>query len=860
MRPTSLINVVAQPGTPDVYRRRAREWAQRFDFFHQDDRVRQAVYQIPAALDYPGYVVRHLGDRVVAHVNLALQPTPVEEVEEDEAQETGLLVHGMVRNLFIGRGADVSVFDPLADPAYSELAKPQVTYSALNHAGHPKGWAPPSSDSPGWSHLVGIRPTLYSGWMRALVQSALGIGYGDPDGVNADPQTEYAEIDHRFKWPVSDGVLFVTPDYKPGFGPPSYAQNMRPVIVRIDGVTGRVLVADPRYWGGAFVATGDSWPGGEEWGEYLAAVEDEDPLVRLIVETFWGIPSGEDAFDFASNAEEDVLGVSPLQQRINSGLITEDNANFGYIGAPIASSHGWAFSYTQQRAAQVTTKYDPVTGWPKGTLVLLDFNIWRPVAPVPPAVPALLTQYLVYWAESAGIDTAALAVWAARLTQTQIGYFAAKVPDVAGFSNDALAREFVRTEVENPIYSMVMAVDTDLQGWIDNPVGGTKQVPKVHVKVPDYGLFVGCNTWRMPPPEGELHPPDDGLVPISCFFLRGGGMALTQLFSSTISYDDFSSGEASACSVGSHSTSHVDFSLHDRYRDAATNLHGPLDDVPPYTVGVSKSRSDFQFDKYSIQDDITKPYRGQAAFSKFFLQTTESYSRHWIPRQAAVVFPMFEREAVYIGYPPWGREAASTSIRYQRQQITSPYRVYYERCFPGYEGFQRPEFYDCSDVHRCGFRMYSERLSMDPGSNYDTACGSWFPSSPWAPECTNIDALYYSTLGLEVYVPDGEGGVLPSETQAEVFAIHSHLDGGLLQVTKQSGGAAGISNWWTEVTPNESGTSPWMSATANAIGDTLVMLDKDFYGEIRRVGGRSSTYPFSAASPEAIFLAHAIEA
>jgi len=868
-----FIKVVAPPGTPKQYQETARRWAMHFDAARPEGATGYHAYTIPATISYPGYVVRHQGDQIYVHVNQVRTVRPVSETPTEPSPESRLLVHGLVRNIFLGRGASTSVYDPLGTPPYVETGVPQVTLPETAHIGSPVGWNIPNPSSK-WSHVRGIRPTLYSGWMRAVVQSALGIGYGTPDGELGEDAEPYAKIEHRFAWPVSDGVLFIDP-FSPYEPAPPYAQNLRPVAVRIDASRKRILIGDLDYWDAAYssLGSGDGWPGDAEWEAYLEDINDADPLAALIVETFWGLPAGASLFDAPTTITGYGTGdmAQARKQRVNSGLFTELPLGYAAYGNPITTSHGWAFSYTELQAAHVVVSYDPATKWPRGTLVIATFEIKLGDEPPFPTIPTHVTQYMAHWVNEGTLDALAVTQWSRRLEQGVVDIYASIIPQTpsgdvteGGLADPSAARQLSKETVDHPRFVASVRVVADVTGWIDNPVGGSLGVPKVHVKVPNYGQLFGNTTWRMDTPEGGETPPEDGFVPISCFYHRTGGMTVSQLFSSVrekVGTETF--GEVPECAAQGYTQRTVRYSGETRYRDACLSTHQSLDDSQleaEQTVSVDVVP---QYERYIVGDDITDPGRGTGTKHKVFLQTTREYTRGLAPQQGSIAFPMYEREGVYLGYPAYGTRGTTQLVSYRGVAIQSPYRAYYERCFPGY-GNRAPKYFECTAHQSCPTHTtlenygYFPRVVLDPGGYYPDACAMWWPSGPWSAHCDDMDALYLGTKDLTLYVPPSENVSVPQNLLAEVYLAHSAAPGGILQTIEEQGFAAGVSPWWEEVAPNLTGLVPAIYASANAIGQPMLLADKDFGGETLRMTGPVGSEPFASARASSVFIGHAI--
>lgn len=846
---------------------RGRDWGHTYDNVFPSTEEGE-VHNIPISpvLSPPGFLVRVFSSRVDVFVHkVAAGDYPSAKGPSD----IRTLVHGAMHGMWIpDSDSPVSYYDALQD--YKIVSSMQVRLPVTEHINRPIGWAHSVDSSKGAfriSHFQRFRSSLYSGLMRTVAQAALGIGRGAEE---EDYQHEFKKLSYRITYNQTDGVVYYTPPASEDSG--FFADANRPAVIRIDSQRGAVLCGQMLFWDEAYMMTPEIMERTterERWGMYYERVKKDDPLVLSVIDSFGGIPAADPIFD----RDMGKLNYNEVtKQRVDAGLYGE--AKFSEVEGwfPMAEEHGWAFSYHRAQASYVVFKH--TSSYPKGKRVDLIFSISENKPPHRESdwysSIGALVHYLVIWVGKGKLDGMAVTAklrWMSNIRLTQFQREAANMKPEDYDTNESLMERWKKHKVQTGKFSFSVSVNDDVEGYIDNPVGGRYAYPRVHIKYPIHrGMFPGCYTWRLPPEEGTTGPvPGNGIAPVSIFYTKSGGIVQTNIISvpgtkSHVEVDD----DATACIVDTSTRVTTAFRGRDPYRDVGTNVYSDFNNEAVETITKSVSRSEMLGDVRAIAHDIMWPAHGWYTRTFSFLKkTVTTSSTNRTQKGSSVVFPKMEREGVFLGHPPWGARSNSKKTSFKFVGVAHPVGGIINRCFWGYWG-RHPEFYKCGEIsifgNRCPFATWEWNLqSATPDIVVEITSGGPLPcehytgSEEWLTVCEEAEN---TTLVKPPTYSEEED--LGPDMKAQIRVMASGVPQDVALTEDQKGKEIdGVSFWWSEISPDPWGNIAWIYMANNGWGADYTVAERDmwekskpkYYGE-----GKNDRYPFKDQKTGIVFV------
>lgn len=180
-----------------------------------------------------------------------------------------------------------------------------------------------------------------------------------------------------------------------------------------------------------------------------------------------------------------------------------------------------------------------------------------------------------------------------------------------------------------------------------------------------------------------------------------------------------------------------------------------MDDRAEYPAGSSDTKIvsiDMGYSSIQVADDIMFPAYGHATRYKRFKRTTTTKTITGQGLNTGIIVPFYDREAYY--YASYlTDQGSSTSIAYQYTYLTDPYSCNTWRNFPGYIG----TWYGTPGVdggwwlakavqhpNGCGGVTARTVWANPTAPIYSpTDCGDYADSGPWCFVCDNIDNMMY---------------------------------------------------------------------------------------------------------------------
>ena len=718
----------------------------------------------------------------------------------------------------------------------------QLTSSCAEHANYPPGFVHAFDNSTvrdKKSHLLRVRGAMYSGLMRAVVQAAQGIGWGaepplDSSG-NLDPNKPdlrlgaFAKVKYSFLFNRSDGVFLVERP-EPVDGVSGFAARYQPVVVRLEPFTGKAYAMPLLYWETAFIGL-DSPPTLEEWVQYVDEVEGADSLARPIVETFGGLPAELTPLDLETTVTDQYSSGNPLEearaQRVAAGMVAEFEVDLGQGAATQSNEVGFSFSYTRPEASAVVAKY--LNGYPHTAMLRVSFSLAVNADPTPPEVPGELIDYLGVWVNKGMLDYHATVTKLSRITQDEVDSLAASLPrDFDNWGNNAGAAKQFKQIMAPPKVTLQATSTLDWYKHV-NPVGsGPTFYPQAEMKFPSYGPSkAGLYTWRHPPESGADRPASRS--PVFTFYTPDGGQ-VTAVQESPGPYG----GQAASPTAGPEPECGLEpYSWTQDITEpvipytVGLNVFFPRNtQVETTTRGASRGGGKFEAQWITYEDELGYPIRGWAyKYMLFSTQTTSWQSKGTISMKGSLMAPLYNREAVYLGTPPWGTSPYYSTVSTSYELLVHPVIHQYWTCLKGWP--VAAQFQDCAGLTtECPKAGTPRRFVNGEPRIEPSPCEKFTGGGPWLGKCANVEeAAERFQAPAEIPQTTVTNVYHEEQTKSEVHFVSGPT--GVIQ-TRFEESPARIAGEWTEISPDPFfGYLAVISSVENCIGEKIVGYSPD---------------------------------
>ncbi|MGO4700295.1 hypothetical protein [Dyella sp. 2RAB6] len=788
--------------------------------------------------DAYGYVVIAGGINAVHIVAGAGPATEVEDLSEQLVEVPDFL-SGTVQNGYI---ATVPAEPPR--PAYETLAsfhpttscaarfKLEPVYQSVRRlAVKPNDDLRSELDNPSdssplvFSQYTRLKPTMFSGTMRHLVQVLMGFGRqarkaGKPtsiyeqtkprrDGATAPQPTAYQRrvardgLQIRFDWRFSrtHGI--------------TYAADGRPWLVEIgitQGILATPLALNPNTTSAAF----------------RKRIEDKaDEEALDILDRYGGFPTGE--------------GFPPTEQLeawIRAGRVlrlqSHDDLQPFYAHSSYSSQLGWAFNARGDEAHITAWRYgdDDVQ---RGVHYMVPLQIGA-IVPVKPA--AGVNGLRRAFGKLTGVaykDRLPAALWKLdRLSDFE-----------ARWARAALARSvdeaftYVDGLVLDPLASASAHLSKVSEGALWYPPRARLEVGYVaRFPEPLIGLLVAHS---MKPASDTAPAPARCDTTIHVYF-DGNEMKWVKFFQDNSagapggSDDDFE-----PCMYIGNWPAHSDGGA---LRVPSMFYTNDLDDRAELATTTSDTRihgDDLGYCAITCNDSIVNPSVGTARRRKRFRLTTETNTVYSPSLSTGMAVPFYEREAYYyaVQHADQGRMRTVTA---QHVELTDPWYCNYKRNFPGYygqyAGSGTPED-PWRPVHLLDVNGYgpNEYRTADPDSPlYDDGapCADVADSGPWVQGGDNLDVMAYSIPEPPLPAPVIQSS--PPSGHYDVFLVAS----GGIGVSRVASVDSSDFGFWPLFTPDSQdggSADQYAEASQNAAGRaTSLRSSSNLNGALRIFG------------------------
>lgn len=255
------------------------------------------------------------------------------------------------------------------------------------------------------------------------------------------------------------------------------------------------------------------------------------------------------------------------------------------------------------------------------------------------------------------------------------------------------------------------------------------------------------------------------------------------------------------------------------------------DDRAEFTDGSSvntRKGTSLGYSSVEAADDITRPYLAHISRKKRFRVDSKTDSRTGEFVSAAAVVPFDDRCAYYYALAT-GAASHTTSTSSAYKEITDPWSANTWRNFPGYigrwggSGEDDDPWYPISLVqHPDGCGPVTARTVSAPGAIYSPYnCSDFADSGSWIDTCDNADAKLYS-----IPQPPLPPGTNTGETNKVVVTAYLVNDSGFAQVQtlQRTTTVDAFANPWFLMSPDpESLATQYAEDTHSAMGTSNVM-------------------------------------
>lgn len=674
-----------------------------------------------------------------------------------------------------------------------------------------------------YSQYTRLKPTMYSGTMRSLVQALMGFArstlrkgrsfsiYDEPpkhkDQPRLQPLTAYDKqllktgLQIRYDWHFTrtHGI--------------TYGADGQPWLVEIgitQGVVAMPLQVHPETTTAAF-------------RRRLETAGDDDGLALL--DQFGGFPTGE-AFPAAEQLPAWIRAGRILR------LVAHDDLQPFYAHTAYSQAMGWAFNRRGDEAHNTAWRYgdDDVQ---RGVHFMVPISIGA----VRQLKPAGATDALARaFRTSSSTDIRDAAIWKlARLDADQLEH---ATGELARYGTvDALA--YVDGLVLDPLAPASGHLSSVSEGTLWYPPRAKLETGTV-ARWPDASLGLLVAHSMKPASETAAEPKRcDTTVHV---FFAGDELKWVKFFRDSGSIPGGSTDNFEACMYIGQWSQHADGGSVAVPPMFYTNDLDDRAELAGSTLDASIRGIDLGYCRISPNDDIVNPSRGSASRVKRFRLTTDIRTVTSPSIGTGIAVPFYDREAVYYAVQR-SSQATTHTVSTAYQELTDPWYCTYKRNFPGYYGTYvgsgepndpwRP--LHLQDVNGYGPNEYR---TADPSSPlYDSSgpCRDIADSGPWAFGGDNIDAKLYSIPPPPLPAPVNEQ--TGPTGHYDVYLISSNGFGAVRTAAVDS---LTFGEWGIPSPDSGDGESSnqYIESTANACGTSAVArYSTNLNGGLAIVGG-----------------------
>ncbi len=657
-----------------------------------------------------------------------------------------------------------------------------------------------------FSQYTKLRPTLFSGTMRHLVQVLLGFGKpsrqsGQPSSIYdrkgkareaphepsaRDRRTARSGLQVAFDWHFSrtHGITF--------------GADGRPWLVEIGTTQGVMAMPLPLR-----VETTTA-----EFRARLDKAADAEALE--VVDRYGGFPTGE---GFPPSDEIDAWVRAGRILR----LVSDDDMAPFYAYSPYSNQLGWAFNLAGDEAHHTAWRFGD-DGIQRGVHFMVPLQIGATDTGAERDGAQKLKSAFGKDLDATDGDVKA-AIWkAGRLSEFEMRW-----------ALSALDRSV--DEAFTYVDGLVLAPIAPSAAHLSKVSEGTLWYPPT-------ARIENGQIMRFPEPAlgvlvaHSMKPAGTGIpAPALCdttvhVFFAGNELKWVKFYrDSTAGAGPGNSSDFETCMFIGQWSQHADGGNRTVPAMFYTNDLDDRDELAPSTSDTRVVGLDLGYSGIQPSDSIVNPSVGTARRTKRFREKTETTVVHSPGLGTGIAVPFFEREAYFYAIQHT-HAGIDHSISYSYKYLTDPWYCTYKRNFPGYFGTYRST-YDSqgnftgwmpvrlSDVNGYGPNEYRTADPNSPLYDDSNGCRDIADSGPWAKGGDNIDVMSYSIP--EPPLPAATNESTPATGVYDVWLVSSSNQGAL-KVSTHSGLSFGLWSLWTPDLGDGFSADQYIEATQNVAG------------------------------------------
>lgn len=667
------------------------------------------------------------------------------------------------------------------------------------------------SGKPEFSQYTRLKPTMYSGTMRKVVQAVMGFGRQRREGKREvslydayrASASEAVAVPGKYAKDVAKDGLQVRYDWR--FSRThgvTRASDGRWWLVEISITQGVIAMPLPLHEATTTARFRD-WIEARRLPRDRQHEHANDAEVLTMLDEFGGFPTGE-AFPVGSDMDAWVRA-----GRVVRLAAKEEVAEF-YGHSPYSSAMGWAFNARGDETHNTAWTIGD-DGFMRGVhyAVTLQIGTTNKVKQAD-GVDALLARLeRLRGKDMPGFEAV---MWKCRRVSAATVDLALRAPtDEAAFSRVDLA-------TATPLATGAAAVRRLGAGYLYNPakVGNLIKFPE-----PEIGLLVSVDM-RVADSPTQIGPRCDTTIHV---FFDGDEFNWVRYCRDPRPAAERQEDSTEECMfVGSWATVNwwggpsIPAALYSNDFDDRTEPEG-MDSTT--TVG-----RDLGYSMTAVSDDPTRPYLGEAFRVRRFLRRTTSVAMPGERVETGVCVPFGDREAYY--YAVWRHRAELRSEIHSFAGLRDPWTCMTWRNYPGYTGRWAGDILTGHWVQlamhpdNCG--RVTARTVMSPSPEYKPyQCSDYADKGPWCFVCDDMDRAVFTVPEPPVPPPKTE----MVEVRDGAVWLRSTADFGPIKTKVLSDG---MGEWSLHSPLSDPTTSSdqYIEETHNVIGDASAMrFDKD---------------------------------
>ena len=691
---------------------------------------------------------------------------------------------------------------------------PSAPFPTRRLAVEPHGSLSDVLSGPDYTQYVGLKPTMYSGKMRKVVQLLMGFGrigqsiYDAPPRLG--PRTEERPALTRYEQDVVNNGLQIRYDWRVFRTHGIYTSADGTLwLIEIGRVRGVLAMPLPMNAVSQMPAFRDK----------LEALGDTAGI--FAIDELGGYPTGE------------MFPVTTIESAIRAGevlrLISVEDMDPFYSKVPYGSSMGWAFNNSGTEAHNTCW-----THMPDGVQTGFHYGVHMTIGSITESDPsegaARIKSRIARFVDKPDFRErySLMTRKADRLTQEQASSLLRSV------TSDVELFEQLDLFQLQPMASGSASLVLESSGRLFHL--GEKQ-PHIKFPEPDLGYLVSH----------DMRP----ILPLSSAFIEECNTVMHAFFSmDQLKYVKYF--RPAPSSIPEITESNMEECMYVGVYSSRTEAAGKIvpdmmftdefDDREEIALSYTETKITGSLVGYTSVSCSDNPVNLSLAFCqrvRTFKRKTETYLVAGQILRSAVIVPFHDRES-YLYVLARGASESQDSTQWSYINLNDPWGCPTWRNFPGFTGNfpswcgapQAPDpelFPGCwtLGLHPNGCGPVLPRTAMEPSPSYSPAqCSDFADTGPWCFLCDNVDAMSYSVSLPPLPAPLQITKI--NEVRRSVWIVSSMTDRpGVvvedLSSSSNAGDYAVYENPWFIPSPDPvSGNTQYTEATGNALGLSVV--------------------------------------